>query len=50
MKNKILFLLFFLLSSNLIAQRFSAGIVGGMNTSELDALGLDSYTGLNVKS
>ena len=48
MKIKILFLLFFLLSLNLVAQRFSAGIVGGMNTSELDALGLDSYTGLNI--
>jgi len=48
MKIKIIAFSLILFTSNLFAQRFSAGIVGGMNTSELNALGLDSYTGLNL--
>lgn len=48
MKNNFLFLIFFLSITNLSAQRFSAGIVGGMNAAVSEILGLENATGLNL--
>ena len=48
MKYQILFFLFFLFITNLNGQRFSAGIVGGLNATVSEVLGSENSTGLNL--
>ena len=48
MSKNILFICLLAFTSNLFAQRFSAGIVGGMNASTLDVYSDGTASGLNL--